>query len=161
VREPRPGELHPLLLQREYWRGRLLEQQAIRPFLLLTPRPDLSSASCDVQEIRFRAHDGARIWGLVGRCPLLRSLQPAALRVLNASEVPRIDPKVVELGQTQFVIQMPPGRRLVDRVLDTLRLRQIAAEFAQIDAARVHFAEEGQPDEVRIASELQAGGFLS
>ena len=161
MHERRPGELHPLLLERKYWRDRLQEQQATRPFLLLTPRPDLSSASCDVQEIRFRAHDGARIWGLVGRSPFLRGPQPASLRVLNAADVPRIDVGEVERGRTQFLIQMPPGRRLVDRVLDVLRLRQIAVDFALIDGERVEFAGGEGRDEVRIASELRSGGIIA
>jgi len=160
VREQRPGELHPLLLEREYWRSRLEQQQATRPFLLLTPRPDLSTASCEVQEIRFRAHDGTSIWGLVGRCPLLNGPQPASLKLLNASETALIDTTKVEEGRTQFVVQIPPGRRLVDRVLDALRLRQIALGFALIDTGDVEFDRGQGGDEVLIARQLRSGGIV-
>ena len=162
--QPSPHrDLHPLLLEREYWRGRLEEQRSTRPFLLITPRPDLSTRSCEVQEIRFRAHDGVRIWGLVGRCPFLRDAQPAALRLVGAAEPPQIDVATVEQGRTEFVVQIPAGRRLVDRVLDALRLRQIAAEYARIDADQVAFSgDEGRrlPDEVRIADRLFSGGLM-
>ena len=163
VQPPPPRDLHPLLLEREYWRGRLEEQRSTRPFLLITPRPDLSTRSCEVQEIRFRAHDGVRIWGLVGRCPFLRNDQPAALRLVGAAEAPRIDVATVEQGRTEFVVQIPAGRRLVDRVLDALRLRQIAAAYAHIDASRVAFLEDGArsvPDEVRIVDKLCSGGLI-
>jgi len=154
--------LHPLLLDPEYWRHRLEEQRAVRPFLLITPRDDLSTAGCEVQEIRFQSHDGVRLWGLMGCCPLFRNQQPAALRFVGPCERPVIDQAQVQAGRTEFVVQTPAGRRLEDRVLDAVRLCQIAAGFESVDPTQVSFErtpDEGVPDHVRIAEELRAGGL--
>jgi len=151
-------------MEPEYWRGRIAEQRAVRPFLLLTPRPDLSTGTCEVQEVRFQAHDGVRLWGLMGRCPILRSEQPATLRFVGPCQLPTIDVNSVQQGCTEFVIQTPAGRRLEDRVLDALRLCQIAADFETVDSAQVDFQGHGRgvqlPDEVRIADRLRARGIL-
>ncbi|MFT7668062.1 MAG: hypothetical protein ACI8X5_000749 [Planctomycetota bacterium] len=149
--------LHPLLLEPEYWRLRLKEQNEVRLFLLRTPRPDLSTAGCEVQEIRFVAHDGVRLWGLVGRCPLLGNQQPAALRLVGPCQLPSINIESVQLGCTEFVVQTPAGRRLEDRVLDAVRLCQVAASFEKVDSAQVAFGGSKDldlPDEARIADRL-------
>jgi len=131
---------------------------------MITPRPDLCSPGCGVQEIRFQAHDGLRLWGLMGRCPLYRSEQPAVLRLVGPCDRPTIDGTVVQEGRTQFVVQSPPGRRLGDRVLDAVRLCEIAASFANVDPTQVGFGR-GEcpklPDDVRIADELRAGGLTT
>jgi len=140
----------------------LEEQRAVRPFLLITPRDDLSTAGCEVQEIRFQSHDGVRLWGLMGCCPLFRNQQPAALRFVGPCERPVIDQAQVQAGRTEFVVQTPAGRRLEDRVLDAVRLCQIAAGFESVDPTQVSFErtpDEGVPDHVRIAEELRAGGL--
>ncbi len=163
VPEPSHRDLHPLLLEPDYWRDRLRQQRSVRPFLLLTPRPDLSTGACEVQEIRFQAHDGVRLWGLVGRCPLLRDEQPAALRIVGPCHLPAIDVNSVQLGCTEFVIQSPPGRRLEDRVLDAVRLCEIASRFDSVDADQVGFGAVeslGLPDEARIADGLRASGMI-
>lgn len=136
----------------------------MRPFLLITPRPDLSGACCEVQEIRFQSHDGVRLWGLVGRCPLLNSEQPALLRFVGPCERPTIDGASVQLGRTEFVVQTPAGRRLQDRVLDAVRLCEIAARFESVDPQQVGFERSAgpePPDDIRIADELRAGGFTT
>lgn len=164
VPEPSHRELHPLLLEPEYWRHRLQEQRSIRPFLLITPRPDLSSAGCEVQEIRFQSHDGVRLWGLVGRCPLIRCEQAANLRFVGPCERPTIDHELVQTGRTEFVVQSPAGRRLEDRVLDAVRLCEVAASFDSVDPSRVGFERTpgpGLPDDVRIADQLRLGGLTS
>ena len=146
-----------------YWRSRLEVQRATRPFLLITPRPDLSTAGCEIQEIRFQAHDGVRLWGLMGRCPLFRSDQPATLRLVGACQLPTVNVDSVQQGCTEFVVQVPAGRRLEDRVLDALRLAEIAANFKQVDASQVGFDYEQQteaPDEVLIADKLRLRGIF-
>lgn len=150
-------------MEPEYWRGRLEEQRAVRPFLLLTPRPDLSTGGCEVQEVRFQAHDGVRLWGLMGRCPILRNEQPAALRFVGPCQLPAIDVDSVQLGCTEFVIQSPAGRRLEDRVMDALRLCEIAANFESVDSDQIGFGgldNVDLPDEARIADQLRTGGVL-
>lgn len=154
--------MHPLLLEPEYWHTRLKAQEETRPFLLITPRPDLSTAGCEIQEIRFRAFDGERLWGFMGRCPILSGVQPATLRMVNASQPIIIDLELVQTGITQCIIQLPAARRLEDRVLDALRLTEVAGSIQQVDAARVQFEGDNTPyvpDEVRIANGLRQGGF--
>ena len=150
-------------MQRAYWRNRLEEQRAVRPFLLVTPRPDLSTAGCEVEEIRFQAHDGVRLWGLVGRCPILRDEQRAALKLVGPCQLPAIDIEAVQQGCMEFVIQTPAGRRLEDRVLDAVRLCEVAASFENVDAEQIGFEGVGGvdlPDEVLIADELRACGMI-
>jgi len=102
------------------------------------------------------------MWGLMGRCPLFRNAQPASLRMVSAVQMPTIDVASVENGCTEFVVQVPPGRRLEDRVLDALRLAEVAANFAHVDPERVGFdccSPCGAPDEVLIADKLRLNGI--
>ena len=136
----------------------------MRHFLLIVPRPDLSTAAFEVQEIRFLAHDGIRLWGLMGWCPLFHEDQPAQLRLVGACDHASIDHQIVQHGCTEFVLQEPAGRRLEDRVLDVLRLCDLAASFESIDETRVELTVRdpaNPPDEILIAEELRMGGILS
>lgn len=162
--QPSRRDLHPLLLDPQYWRSRLQEQRLVRHFLLRVPRPDLSSASCQVEEIRFRAHDGVRLWGLIGRCPLFPNAQPAHLRTVGACERPSIDQAVVEAGCSEIVLQFPAGRRLEDRVLDVLRACEMTRDLEAIDFQRVELSPPPNgmlADELLIASELRSCGMLA
>jgi len=135
----------------------------VRHFLLIVPRPDLSCSGCEVQELRFRAHDGTRLSGLMGWCPIFQCEQPAQLRLATAQEPPVIDVEKVQKGYTEFILQEPAGRRLEDRVLDVLRFYDLASSFESIDSARVQLVvnDEAQPpDEILIAEELRAGGLF-
>lgn len=155
--------LHPLLMDRRYWRNRLREQQLTRHGLMIVPRPDLSSGACDVQEVRFRAHDGLRLWGLLARCPLFREPQPVRLRRIGPCEAPEIDRRCVEAGSVDWILQVPAGRRLEDRVLDVLRAYEVAESLEGVDPARISLAtgdDGARPDEFLIASELRAGSIV-
>lgn len=155
---PSKTAFHPLLLEPEFWLTRLREQRSVRPFLLLVPRPDLSSACCDVEEIRFRAHDGQRLWGMIGRCPLFRQAQPARIRVAPAAHPLSVDTSLVESGYAELVLQAPAGRRLEDRVLDVLRCCDLAYDLEWVDPERVELQVEDPercPDELRIAQWLR------
>ena len=117
-----------------------------------------------MQEIRFLAHDGIRLWGLMGWCPLFHDDQPAKLRLVGACDHAAINPSTVQGGCTEFVLQEPAGRRLEDRVLDVLRLCDLASSFESVDEARVELTVEdpaNPPDEILIAEELRMGGILS
>lgn len=163
VPEPSHHDFHPLLMDPDYWRCRLEAQREVRPFLMLTPRPDLSTGGCEVQELRFQAHDGVRLWGLMGRCPIFRNEQPAALRFVGPCQLPAIDVNAVQRGCTEFVIQSPAGRRLEDRVLDAIRLCEIAANFESVDPSQVGFGNrdlDSLSDEARIATQLRACGMV-
>jgi hypothetical protein len=150
----RRGNLHPLLLERGYWRNRLRELRISRISLVLIPRPELSSGGIQVDEFRVRAHDGLRLWGLRARSRFGAS--SARVRVVGPSELPRIDSSAVLRGEAEFVFQEPAGRRLEDRVLDVLRVCQLAGDVggtpAQVEL--VPPADRPAPDEFLIASQL-------
>ncbi|MCB9914557.1 MAG: hypothetical protein H6828_05340 [Planctomycetes bacterium] len=150
------------MLEPHYWKLRLQQQRAVGHFLLRLPRPDLSSAGCEVEEFSFRAHDGVRLRGLIGRCPLFRTEQPAHIRTLGACKVPDIDVELVQSGRTEILIQFPAGRRLEDKVLDVLRVCELARELDSVDCDRVELATSETapgPDELRIAADLRALGL--
>jgi len=154
--------LHPLLMDRHYWRNRLQEQRLTRHGLMIVPRPDLSGAGCDVQEIRFRAHDGLRLWGLLARCPLFQQARPVRLRMIGPCDAPAIDRTCIEAGSVDLLLQVPAGRRLEDRVLDVLRMFEVIESLEGVDAARISLADRAdgdRPDEFLIANQLRDGGL--
>lgn len=154
---PKKRSLHPLLLERGYWRNRLQVLGLVKPSVVLIPRPELSSAMLEVAEFRLRAHDGVRLFGLRAHSRLGASDQPARVRVVGPCDLPAIGLDAAERGGTEYVLQVPAGRRLEDRVLDVLRVCQIAAEDRPFDVDRVRLvAAEQEPDEFLIASQLLA-----
>jgi hypothetical protein len=153
--------LHPLLLERSYWRNRLQELELARQSVLLIPRPELSSPFMEVDEFRVRAHDGVRLYGLRARCRFAGPQRVARIRIVGPSDLPEIDRGAIENGESEFVFQEPAGRKLEDRVLDVLRICRLAAEtHAQDDPAQEQnrvrlLADDGcEPDEFLIASQL-------
>lgn len=155
--------LHPLLFEPRYWRSRLKEGTSVRLNLLLVPRPDLSGPSCEVQELRLRAHDGVRLWGLIGRCPLLLAEQPARIRCVSSCDHAQVDAACVEEGTVDLVLQGLPARRLEDRVMDVLRIWHAASQMDGIDPQRIRLempSRDDAPDEFLIVEELRAGGFF-
>jgi hypothetical protein len=153
--------LHPLLLERSYWRNRLQELELARQSVLLIPRPELSSPFVEVDEFRIRAHDGVRLFGLRAQCRLQAPTRVARIRIVGPSDLPEIDREAIMNGESEFVFQEPAGRKLEDRVLDVLRICRLAAEScAQADRQREPrclrlLADEGcEPDEFLIASQL-------
>jgi hypothetical protein len=153
---PRRSVLHPLLLERGYWRNRLAELKLARPSLLIVPRPDLSGALVEIEEFRAKGHDGTRLWGLKGRCLVGPRDRGLRIRQVGPCEVPEIDPTALG-GAVEYVLQAAAGRRLEERVLDLLRLRQIAAAHEGVAPERVSFAGPGgrlEADELRIARQL-------
>jgi len=155
--------LHPLLLEPTYWRTRLQEQDLVRRGTLITPRPDLSSATVEVREVKFKAHDGVRLWGLTARCPMMQEAKEARIRVVGPAHPAEIEAHWVQGGCCEFVVQEPAGRRLEDRVLDVLRVCELAASLEGIDRARIRLDTASgaePPDELLIAAELRAGGIL-
>ena len=154
--------LHPLLMDQRYWRNRLQEQRLTRHGLMIVPRPDLCTAACEVKEVRFRAHDGLRLWGLVARCPLFHEDRPVRLRMIGPCDAPAIDRTCIEAGSIDLVLQVPAGRRLEDRVLDVLRMFEVIESLEGVDPSQVSLANRpngNRPDEFLIASELRSGGL--
>ncbi|TDJ72261.1 MAG: hypothetical protein E2O39_07110 [Planctomycetota bacterium] len=134
----------------------------VRQSLLILPRPDLSGRGRDIVEFRLRAHDGVRLWGLLARSEWHGGDRPAFIRVAGPTERPEIDPETLQEGSADFVFQSPAGRRLEDRVLDVVRVHQVALATQGIDPDRVTFAAPRggrEPDEFMIARQLIDGQF--
>lgn len=154
---PKQRALHPLLLERGYWRNRLQALTLARPSVLLIPRPDLSTPIVEVDEFRIRTHDGIRLYGLRAQHRHGDALRPARIRIVGPCEPPEVDRSSLGEGETEFVFQAPVGRRLEDRVLDVLRVCQVAAQSEQVRADQVRLVSlEQEPDEFLIASQLLA-----
>jgi hypothetical protein len=120
----------------------------------------LSSRSVHVEEFRVRAYDGLRLCGLVGKRAMIIGTSQTRLRILHADEPPEIDLPAVRSGMIEYAVQFPAGRRLEDRVLDVLRVCELAASRENILPRQVLlYAPEGEtePDEFLIASQLMAG----
>jgi hypothetical protein len=157
---PRRHPPHPLLFEQEYWRNRLRSLKLARPSALYTPRPDLSSRSVRVEEFRVKAHDGLRLCGLHGRRAMAIGASRVRLRVLSPDRIPEIDLPAVRSGVVEYVLRFPAGRRLEDRVLDVLRVSELAAAKENVAATEVLlYSPEGEaePDEFLIVSQLRSG----
>jgi hypothetical protein len=149
------------LLDPRYWRERLAKMESVQRGLLLLPRPDLSSPLMEVVEWRLRAHDGLRLWGLRGTSPFHPNPCGALIREVPTTELPEIAADAVAEGRVDFVFQVPAGRRLEDRVLDLLRVYQVAVHSG-VDPCKVELAPHGaekHPDEFLIATGLVKQGL--
>ncbi|MBK8181311.1 MAG: hypothetical protein IPK67_21005 [Planctomycetes bacterium] len=154
----------PLLLEPGYWRRRLDQMKAAHRGLLILPRPDLSSPLIDVVEWRLRAHDGTRLWGLRGGSPFHPKSEGAWIREVNSCELPEICLDSVTEGCLDFVWQVPAGRKLEDRVLDVLRVWQVAVSYSGLSPDRVRLVAAipgEEPDEFMIAARLLSQGIFS
>ena len=150
---------HPLLLERGYWRNRLQALHLARPSALYTPRPDLSSPAVRVEEFRIKAHDGLRLTGLQGRRSLELRGPQIRVRLVPTDKAPEIDLQAVAGGVIEYALQFPAGRRLEDRVLDVVRICELAAAKDSVQTKDVQLYSspgEPDPDEFLIASELLA-----
>lgn len=151
----------PFLLDPRYWRERLAKMESVQRGLLLLPRADLSSPLIEVVEWRLRAHDGLRLWGLRGTSPFHPEPKGALIREVPTTELPEITTDAVAEGRVEFVFQVPAGRRLEDRVLDLLRVYQVAVHSG-VDPAKVELLPHGDgkcADEFLIASGLVKRGL--
>jgi hypothetical protein len=153
-----------LLLLQDYWRNRLQTLKLARPSALYTPRQDLSTRSVRVEEFRVRAFDGLRLLGLCGRRSMAIGKSQIRLRILPPDSGPEqpteVDLSAVRSGVTEYVLRYPDGRKLEDRVLDVLRVCELAAGKEGIRPHEVVlFTPEGQPepDEFLIAAQLISG----
>jgi len=149
------------LVEPNFWRARLERLRATPRALAFFPRPDLSSPLVEVDEWRLRAHDGERLWGLRGRSPFNPDPFGASVRLALAPALTEVDVAVVAEGQVEWVLQVPAGRRLEDRVLDLVRLWEVVAEFAEgADDVRFAHSEQAMPDEVAICTGLRKKGII-
>jgi hypothetical protein len=137
---------------------------AVSRGLLLFPRPDLATPVVEVVEWSLRAHDGTRLWGLKGQSAFHPEPKGVWLREFDSADQPEVWLEPIYDGCVDFAMQVPPGRRLEDRVLDVLRVWQAAATTCDVDAARVRFAatrERPESDAFLIASQVLKHGLCS
>jgi hypothetical protein len=131
--------------------------------LLILPRPDLSSGLIDVVEWRLRAHDGTRLWGLRGGSPFHPKANGAWIRQVSSCDLPEICTDAITDGCLDFVWQVPAGRKLEDRVLDVLRVWQVAVSYSGLAPEQVNLVAAipgEEPDEFMIAARLLAQGIF-
>ncbi len=134
--------------------------------LIVCPRPDLSTALVDIVEWRVRAHDGQRLWGLHGESKFHERPRGACLRFISSTSAPEINSEAIAAGKLDLVFQIPPGRRLEDRVLDLLRIWQVVTGHSGVDPDQIEIvcpapdqAEAREADEFLIANGLIATGL--
>ncbi len=151
-----------LLLDPKYWipRLRLLESEPCR--LIQVRREDLRRPGTEVVELRWKAHDGIRMTALLARSSFHRADQPVQIRLCGDLETCAIDWKAVETGSCDVVFPPPPNRRLVDRVLDVLRLASTVSQVDSVAAETVLFWSGCQtpPDEFVIADMVRECGWI-
>lgn len=152
--------VHPLLLEPTYWRERLRCLEGEDQGLFFTPKPELSGAGTEVVAFRIKAHDGQVLRGLLARPTWQQGDRPALIRSVPAGTEPRVDLETVRGGSAELVFEEPQGRALPDRVLDVVRVSQIASRTQGIDRLRIHFGclapddDDGLADEYLIADQL-------
>jgi hypothetical protein len=151
--------VHPLLLEPTYWRERLRGLEGDDKGLFFTPRPELSAAGVDVVAFRVRAHDGEVLRGLLARPTWQQGDRPAIVRSVPAGRPVEVDVETVRSGSAELVFEEPSGRALPDRVLDVVRVSQVALRTDGIDRLQLHFGcleatEEHRADEYLIADQL-------
>lgn len=152
--------MHPFLLQPEYWRTRLERPGISQGSLLLLPRPDVSTPFVEVEEFRFRAHDGLRLWGV--RMLAGYSAPELASKICIVGPAEAIDPetRALDPGGAFFFLREPSGRRLEDQVLDVLRLACLIASLERRGVEHIDCCadqQEAEPNHLalRIAEELK------
>lgn len=151
----------PLLLDPDFWRQRLAAMDGVRTGLLILPRTDLSDPAAEVVEWRLRAHDGLRVWGLRGQSPFHPAPKGASVRSVESTELAEVDHEQIASGCIDFIYQVPPGRKLEDRVLDLLRVVQVVTAYCDLDPEQVQLPSESdeEPDEYMIARLLLRRGI--
>jgi hypothetical protein len=112
-----------------------------------------------VEEFRVKAHDGLRLTGLQAKRSLELKGSGIRLRLVPPGGPPEIDQRAVAGGVIEYALQFPIGRRLEDRVLDVVRICQLAAAKHSVEPREVQLYSppgEPKPDEFLIATELLA-----
>jgi hypothetical protein len=151
--------VHPLLLEPTYWRERLRGLEGDDAGLFFTPRPELAAAGIEVVAFRVRAHDGEVLRGLLARPTWQAGDRPAIVRSVPAGQTAEVDVDAVRSGSVELVFEEPFGRALPDRVLDVVRVSQVALRTPGIDRLQIHFGcleagDTSRADEYLIADQL-------
>jgi len=107
----------------------------------------------------MRAHDGAELRGRRARCALFAEPNRARVRVVAVGQEYGVDEEAVLGGSVEFVLEVDGRRRLEDRVMDVLRVCEMAAAREGLAREAVELAKGPrgcEPDEILIAARLLA-----
>ena len=151
------------LLDPSFWLPRLERLGQAPRSLVVYPRPDLSRPGVEVIELRMRAHDGARLVGILGRPAFCAQGDVVHVRVADAASCSELDWHAIEEdGESDLVFACPPERSLADRVLDVLRVAQSAATLESTSWKEVHLLprRDAPKDEQVLANLLRSKGWI-
>jgi len=159
---PDGASFRELLLDPAYWRPRLERLGQAPRSLVVVPRPDLGRPGVEVVELRVRAHDGARLTGILGRPSFWAQGDVVHVRVADALSCTELDWHAIEEGESDLVFSFPPERSLEDRVLDVLRVAQSAAALESTSWQQVHLIprRDAPKDEQVLADLLRSKGWI-
>ena len=159
---PDGASFRELLLDPAYWRPRLERLGQAPRSLVVVPRPDLGRPGVEVVEVRVRAHDGARLTGILGRPSFCAQGDVVHVRVADALSCTELDWNAIEEGESDLVFSFPPERSLEDRVLDVLRVAQSAASLESTSWQQVHLIprRDAPKDEQVLADLLRSKGWV-
>ncbi|MEZ5975809.1 MAG: hypothetical protein R3E96_13505 [Planctomycetota bacterium] len=124
--------VHPLLLEPSFWRKRLEGLGNGAGGLLSSPREDLTGGGRQVEEFRVKAHDGQILWGLISYPTFHGGSRPCCIKAAGPADPMELDPAAVETGTVEVLYQAPAGRRLEDRVLDLIRVHELACRQPRV-----------------------------
>ncbi len=149
-----PNHSTPLFLGKDYWLPRLAHLRGSPRQLTQLQRKDLARPGIEVLELTLLSHDGAPLQALLARSTFHRAGRAVHLRTCCGLDTCAIDWRAVERGISDLVFAFPAEHNLEARVLDVLRLTQVAAELESIPMSKVslHCGTRSAPDEFRIAN---------
>ena len=145
-----------------FWRPRLERLGQVPRSLLVYPRPDLGRPGIEVIELRLRAHDGARLVGILGRPSFAACCESLRVRIAEELTGTELDWHAIEEGSIDLVFTLPPEHALEDRVLDVLRVAQSAASIESAPWEQVDLVprRDAPKDEQVLADMLRAKGWI-
>ena len=146
------------LLDPNFWRPRLRALERAPRKLVMAPRPDLSRPGIEVLGLRVRGHDGRALSALLGRSAFARRGDFVRVRPAWPGHPEVLDWASLQDGGTDVVL-LPfadeqrsasigedggqpgraVGRRLEDRVLDVIRLAEVACSIESVPCGAVRF----------------------
>ena len=144
---------HPLFLGEDFWLPRLAQMRSRPRQLTQLQRIDLARPGIEVLELSLQSHDGTPIKALLTRSTFHRVGRAVHLRTCCGLDTCAIDWKAVDKGIGDLVFPFPADRGLEARVLDVLRMAQVAADLESIQVSEVelHHGVQAAPDEFVIA----------
>lgn len=155
------SQARPIFLGKEFWLARLEKMRSQPRLLTQLQRKDLARPGVEVLELNLKSHDGTPITALFARSKFHRLGHAVHLRLCGGLETCAIDWKAVNKGIGDLVFPFPAGRCLEERVLDVLRMAQVAADLEAIEIQEVELypGSRTPPDEFVIADWVLQEGW--